>query len=30
MEDSKEEKEKYINSRSPKPVSFKGTENILN
>ena len=30
MEDSKEEKEKYINSTSPEPVSFKGTENILN
>ena len=30
MEDSKEEKEKYITSRSPEPVSFKGTENILN
>ena len=23
-------KEKYINSTSPEPVSFKGTENILN
>ena len=30
MEDSKEEKEKYINSTSPEPISFKGTENILN
>ena len=28
MEDSK--KEKYIDKTSPKPVSFKGTENILN
>ena len=28
MEDSK--KEKYIDETSPKPVSFKGTENILN
>ena len=28
MEDSK--KEKYINNISPNPVSFKGTENILN
>ena len=28
MKDSK--KEKYINNISPNPVSFKGTENILN
>ena len=28
MEDCK--KEKYIDKTSPKPVSFKGTENILN
>ena len=28
MEESK--KEKYIDSISPKPVSFEGTENILN